>query len=85
MGYRDTDPAAPPETIGADGQIADGVEIDAETTHTYRVIWTVDVPNGVDPDVQECKVPGEAGNGFFNEAILTSGGVEQTDDACGNP
>ncbi|WP_182141262.1 isopeptide-forming domain-containing fimbrial protein [Schaalia sp. JY-X169] len=79
----DTDPASPPETIGADGQIADGVEIDAETTHTYRVIWTVDVPNGVDPDVQECKVPGEAGNGFFNEAILTSGGVEQTDDACG--
>ena len=79
----DTDPAGPVTAIGAGGVIVEGSGIDAEAVHTYRVIWTVDVPNGVDPDVQECTVPGEAGNGYFNEAVLTSGGHEQKDDACG--
>lgn len=77
---------APSPAIDGDwtspGTIATGVAIGAGTQHTYTVAFEVSVPASLPSAVTECSEAG-AGNGFFNQATLTSGDQVREDDACG--
>ncbi|WP_157802972.1 prealbumin-like fold domain-containing protein [Compostimonas suwonensis] len=69
----------------AGGVLADDVVIahagEAPTVHDYTVTLTVDVAALADVTTAQCET-GTPGHGFDNEATMTNGTVEYSDDAC---
>ncbi|MFJ8043942.1 isopeptide-forming domain-containing fimbrial protein [Kitasatospora sp. NPDC096147] len=59
--------------------------IGANTTHTYRVTITAQVPeNPADPKSTDCTLdPGESGTGLLNESTTTVDGRQEKKEACG--
>lgn len=72
------------ELAPGSGKIATGVALAAGAEHTYRVAWLVDIPRPVADEVATCGQTPSEGHGFFNEAVLSVGGVDINDDACGD-
>lgn len=58
------------------------VPIGAGDVHEYTVVWVVDIDQPITGDPQTCS-PGEAGRGFYNQAVMTVAGAEIDDEACG--
>lgn len=67
--------------------VATGVTLPAGETHVYTVLVTARIDQGVvGTDAADCEVTGdESGTGFRNTALLTSGGLERTAEACDEP
>lgn len=53
-------------------------------THTYTVVWLVQIDGVIDSQFAECAPESDSPTGFFNLATLTVGDFQQTDDTCGN-
>lgn len=81
----DTDPVGDPVALEpGGGTIATGVALVGGGEHTYRVTWLVDIDEPIAEEVATCGETPTAGEGFFNRAVLTVGGVVLDDDACGS-
>ncbi|WP_312347904.1 DUF5979 domain-containing protein [Actinomyces sp.] len=81
----DTDPIGDPVALEpGGGTIATGVALVGGGEHTYRVTWLVDIDEPIAEEVATCGETPTAGEGFFNRAVLTVGGVVIDDDACGS-
>lgn len=81
----DTVPVGDPVALEpGGGTIATGIALAGSGEHTYRVTWLVDIDGPVAEDVATCGETPAAGEGFFNRAVLTVGGVVLDDDACGS-
>lgn len=65
-----------------DTALASGALIDPTSEHVYTITLTATPTAEFDLDDAACT--GEPGHGLFNEAVLASGGIEQSDDACGD-
>lgn len=65
-----------------DTGLASGVLIDPTSEHVYTITLTATPTAELDLDDVTCT--GEPGHGLFNEAVLVSGGIEQSDEACGD-
>ncbi|HEY6737378.1 MAG TPA: hypothetical protein VI076_00870, partial [Actinopolymorphaceae bacterium] len=68
-----------------DGQpttpIVENAPIAEGATHLYRVTFTVELSGLTPPNQAEC-IPGEPGNGFFNQATLEWTGEPVDSEAC---
>lgn len=59
-----------------------GAPLGARETHSYRVTWAADLTEGFQSEAGTCGEAPSQGQGFFNSATLSVGGVEVDDDAC---
>ncbi len=63
-----------------DTGLAAGALIEPASEHVYTITLTATPTAELDLDLAECTT--EPGHGLFNAAVLVSGGIEQSDNAC---
>ncbi|UDF12538.1 DUF11 domain-containing protein [Antiquaquibacter oligotrophicus] len=63
-----------------DTELASGVSIPAGEDHVYTIAVTA-TPSSTF-DLEDATCTGEPGRGFFNGAVLVSGGIPQSDEDC---
>ncbi|WP_345803471.1 SpaA isopeptide-forming pilin-related protein [Microbacterium sp. AZCO] len=81
----DTDPdgAVVPNIPSNGDPFVTGVALGgSDAPHQWLVTWTVRIPAQIPPATRDCGETPTAGNGFFNEAVLTVSGVDQNSDTC---